>query len=181
VDFTHARGILRVPCRTTPGKSTFQPDASGSRVANVVSMGDQALGTTNLMLAIIAAVSVLEAVVLMGVVVAAWRAYTRSMELVARAHQQMSPLVDRVNGLADRIEGVAADVKDITARVATNTARAEAAVNAGVALVSYGIGGASASVGRNALRLYSVVRGVRAAFRSLAARDTDSVRASRGG
>jgi len=134
---------------------------------------DSSLGTTNLLLGIMAAVSVLQAVVLIGVAVAAWRVYVRSLESLAAARRQIEPVVARVSELAERVDGIADDVKNVTARVASATARAESAVETAAAVVGYGLGGATSAMTRKTLRLYGIARGLRAAYRSFARRETE--------
>lgn len=104
-------------------------------------MFGSSLGTTNLLLGVLAAVSVLEAVVLAGVAIAAWKVYGRSVSALAEAQRQIAPLAARVNDLADKIDGIAADVKDVTA------------------------------VARKAAHLYGIARGVRAAYRAFVRHD----------
>jgi hypothetical protein len=78
----------------------------------------QDLGTTNLMLGIMAAVSVLEAIVAIGVGVAAFMAYRRIMTLVEGLEQrQVAPAMARVNAILDDVKGVTSTVKDETDRV----------------------------------------------------------------
>lgn len=136
-------------------------------------MFDSSLGTTNLLLGVMAAVSVLQAVVLTGVAVAAWKVYVRSLEGLAAARRQIEPVVARVSELAERVEGIAADVENVTSRVASATARAESAVDTAAAVVGYGLGGATAAAARKTLRLYGIARGLHAAYRSFTRRDTE--------
>ena len=98
-------------------------------------------GTTNLLLGVLAAVSVLEALVLAGVAVAAWRFYGRSVVALSEAQEQAAPLMARMNALADKMDAIADDVKDVTA------------------------------VARKTAHLYGVVRGVRAAYQTFVGRD----------
>src|SRR4051812_44547129 len=76
------------------------------------------LGTTNLLLGIMAAVSVLEALVVIGLGVAGFMAYRRVMTLVEGLEQrQVAPAMARVNGILDDVKGVTAKVKEETERV----------------------------------------------------------------
>ena len=129
-------------------------------------MFDSSLGTTNLLLGIIAAVSVLQIVLLAGVAVAAWKVYVRSVDALAGARQQIEPVVARVAELAERVDGITDDVKNVTSRVASATVLAESAVATAAAVVGYGLGGATAAAARKTLRLYGVARGLRAAYRA---------------
>ena len=87
------------------------------------------LDTTNLLLGIMAAVSVLEALVLIGVGVMAYRLYGQAMRTVRDIEaRQITPLVARVDALMTRVDAILADVKDVTARVSDRTERVDAAI-----------------------------------------------------
>jgi len=87
------------------------------------------LDTTNLLLGIMAAVSVLEALVLIGVGFMAYRLYTHAMQTIREIEsRQVAPLVVRVNALMDRVDGILGDVKEVTTRVSDRTERVDAAI-----------------------------------------------------
>ena len=76
------------------------------------------LSTTNLILGIMAAVSVLEALVLIGLGVAGFMAYRRITQLVGRIEtRQVAPAMSRVNAILDDVKTVTATVKEETERV----------------------------------------------------------------
>ena len=76
------------------------------------------LGTTNLLLGIMAAVSVLEALVVIGMGLAGFMAYRRIMELVGGLEtRHVAPAMARVNAILDDVKDVAAKVKEETERV----------------------------------------------------------------
>jgi len=76
------------------------------------------LGTTNLFLGILAAVSVLEALVVIGIGVAAFMVYRRVMDLVSGLEsRQIAPVMARVNAILDDVKQVSAKVKDEAERV----------------------------------------------------------------
>jgi hypothetical protein len=76
------------------------------------------LGTTNLLLGIMAAVSVLEALLLIGVGVAAMMIYRRVMVLLTGLEsRQIAPAMTRVNAILDDAKAVSARVKEETERV----------------------------------------------------------------
>jgi len=80
------------------------------------------LDTTNLLLGIMAAVSVLEALVVLGVGVMAYRLYSQTMTTVRELEaRQIAPLVARVNALMTRVDTILGDVKEVTARVSDRT------------------------------------------------------------
>ena len=76
------------------------------------------LSTTNLLLGIMAVVSALEALVVIGAGIAGWMAYKRVMALVDGIEQrQIVPLMVRVNAILDDVKGVTVKVKEETERV----------------------------------------------------------------
>jgi hypothetical protein len=81
------------------------------------------LATTNLLLGIMAAVSVIEALLLVGVGIAAFVLYRRVTDLVAGFEQRVAPSMLRVNAILD-------DVKDVTAKVKEETDRVDHAIRA---------------------------------------------------
>jgi hypothetical protein len=88
------------------------------------------LATTNWLLGIMAAVSVLEALVLVGVGVAGFLAYRKVAALLDRGlvladgleARQVAPAMMRVNAILD-------DVKDVTAKVKEETDRVDHAIH----------------------------------------------------
>jgi hypothetical protein len=77
-----------------------------------------ALGTTNLLLGIMAVASVLEALVIIGMGVAGFMAYRQVKVLVDGIEtRQVAPAMARVNAILDDIKTVTAKVKDETERV----------------------------------------------------------------
>lgn len=89
------------------------------------------LSTTNLLLGIMAGVSVLEALVIIGAGVAGFMAYKKVTTLVDQAvtlvhgleARQVAPAMLRVNAILD-------DVKDVTATVKQETDRVDHAIHA---------------------------------------------------
>jgi pyrimidine operon attenuation protein/uracil phosphoribosyltransferase len=76
------------------------------------------LGTTNLMLGIMAAVSVLEAILLIGAGIAGFMLYRRLSDLMsALESRHVAPAMLRVNAILDDLKGVTATVKEETHRV----------------------------------------------------------------
>ena len=88
------------------------------------------LSTTNLLLGIMAGVSVLEALVIIGVGVAGFMAYKKVTALVDQTMtlvngleaRQVAPTMLRVNAILD-------DVKDVTAKVKQETERVDHAIH----------------------------------------------------
>jgi hypothetical protein len=78
------------------------------------------LGTTNLLLGIMAAVSVLEALLLIGVGLAGFLVYRRVMALINELEaRQIAPAMARVNAILDDVKQVSTKVKDEAERVDT--------------------------------------------------------------
>ena len=76
------------------------------------------LATTNLLLGIMAAVSVLEALLLVGIGVAGVIVYRRVMDLINGLEtRQIAPAMARVNAILEDVKGVTTKVKEETERV----------------------------------------------------------------
>jgi hypothetical protein len=92
-------------------------------------MIEGSLNTTNILLGIMAGVSVLQALVLVGACVLALRFYRQTLKTINDIEErQIAPLTAAVTGLVGAVDGILADVKDVTARVARQTERVENAV-----------------------------------------------------
>ncbi len=80
----------------------------------------EALHTTNVLLGIMAAVSVLEALLVIAVAVGGYLMYARVMELINGIEQrQVAPAMARVNAILGDVKVVTARVKDEAERVDT--------------------------------------------------------------
>src|SRR5438128_153841 len=76
------------------------------------------LATTNVLLGIMAAVSLLEALVIVGVGVAAWKVYRQVSDLMAGLERRhVDPAMARVNAILDDVKAVSEKVKAETERV----------------------------------------------------------------
>ena len=76
------------------------------------------LGTTNLLLGIMAAVSLIEALVILGLGIGGFMVYRRVMTLVEGLEtRQVAPAMARVNAILDDVKGVTLKVKEETDRV----------------------------------------------------------------
>jgi hypothetical protein len=70
------------------------------------------LETTNLLLGIMAGVSVLEALLILGLGFAAWKLYARVTELTESIESRyVQPTMTKVNTLIDEVQGIAASVR----------------------------------------------------------------------
>jgi len=116
------------------------------------------LGTTNLLLGIMAAVSVLEALLLIGVGIAGFMIYRRVMDLVSHLEErQVAPAMARVNAILDDVKGVSATVKAETERVDT-------AIHTTMDRIDDTADRVKSNVRAKTSRLVGVVRGVRVAI-----------------
>jgi len=123
------------------------------------------LGTTNLMLGIIAAVSVLEALLVIGLGVGAFMAYRRAATVFARAsallaeveQRHVAPVMLRVNTILD-------DVKDVTATVKDETNRVDSAIRTTMARVDDTADRVRSNVRAKTSLVVGFVRGVRVAL-----------------
>ena len=88
------------------------------------------LNTTNILLGIMAAVSVLQALVLICVGVMAFRLYRQALQTVRDIEQrQVAPLVAHVTALVAKVDGIVGDVKDVTGRVTRQAERVDSAIH----------------------------------------------------
>jgi methyl-accepting chemotaxis protein len=122
------------------------------------------LDTTNLLLGIMAAASVLEALLLIGAGVMAYRLYTQAMQTVRELEaRQIVPLVARVDALMTRVDAILLDVKDVTARVSNRTERVDAAIRTTMDRVDETAGRVRSSVSSRVNRVLTLVHTARAA------------------
>jgi hypothetical protein len=119
------------------------------------------LTTTNLLLGIMAAVSVLEALLVIGVGIAVFMVYHRVMDLVAGLEtRQVAPAMARVNAILD-------DVKGVTAKVREETERVDQAIRSTMDRVDDTADRVRTNVRAKTSRLVGVIRGARVAIESL--------------
>ena len=125
------------------------------------------LGTTNLLLGIMAAVSVLEALVIIGIGVAGFLVYRKVTALVDRTMaiaegieaRQVAPAMVRVNAILD-------DVRDVTARVKEETERVDHAINSTIDRIDDTAGRVRTNVRAKTSALVAFLRGARMAVES---------------
>jgi hypothetical protein len=119
------------------------------------------LGTTNLLLGIMAAVSVLEALVILGMGVAGFIAYRRVMELVSGLEsRQVAPAMARVNAILD-------DVKAVSTRVKEETERVDQAIHSTMDRIDDTADRVRSNVRAKTSRLVGFVRGLRVAIEGM--------------
>jgi hypothetical protein len=119
------------------------------------------LGTTNLLLGIMAAVSVLEALAIIGLTVAGFIVYRRVMDLVNGLEtRQIAPAMARVNAILD-------DVKGVTATVKEETERADQAIHRTIDRIDDTADRVRSNVRAKTSRVVGFVRGLRVAMESM--------------
>jgi hypothetical protein len=119
------------------------------------------LGTTNLLLGIMAAVSVIEALAILGMGIAGFMAYRRVMELVDGLEtRQVAPAMARVNAILD-------DVKGVTAKVKEETDRVDQAIHATIDRVDETADRVRSTVRAKTSRVVGFILGLRAAIEAM--------------
>jgi hypothetical protein len=119
------------------------------------------LGTTNLLLAIMAAVSVIEALAIIGLGVAGFVAYRRAMDLInGLESRQVAPLAARVNAVLE-------DLKAVSARVRDETERVDEAIHRTMHRVDDTAYRVRSNVRAKTSRVVGVMRGVRVALETM--------------
>jgi len=120
------------------------------------------LGTTNLLLGIMAAVSVLEALVIIGAGIAGFMVYKKVSALVDRGMvlaegieaRQVAPAMMRVNAILD-------DVKDVTTKVKEETERVDQAIHSTIDRIDDTADRVRTNVRAKTSALVAFVRGAR--------------------
>jgi hypothetical protein len=126
------------------------------------------LNTTNILLGIMAAVSVLQALVFIGVGVMAFRLYRQTLQTIREIEQrQIAPLAAQVTALMARVDGILGDVKDVTGRVTRQTERVDSAIHHTIHRVDETAGRVRDSVGWRINQLMGLVHGATCAVQGL--------------
>jgi hypothetical protein len=124
------------------------------------------LGTTNMWLAIMAIVSVFEALLLIGIGVGAFLAYRRVMQLVGDLEtRQIAPL-------REKVEGILGDVKAVTASVSHQTERVHHAISGTMERVDDTADRVKGTVRDKVHQAVGMARGIRAIVMSVLGHDT---------
>src|SRR5437764_11527641 len=122
---------------------------------------DANLATTNLLLGIMAAVSVFEALVVIGIGIGGYLMYRRVMEVVnVLESKHVAPAMVRVNAILD-------DVKDVTAKVKEETERVDQAIRTTIDRVDDTADRVRWNVRAKTSRVVGFVRGLRVAIESV--------------
>jgi hypothetical protein len=116
------------------------------------------IGTTNLLLAIMAVASVFEALVMIGMGLAGLMAYRRVIVLVeGMATRQVAPTMARVNAILD-------DMKTVTATVREETERVDHAIHTTMGRIDDTAGRIRSSVRAKTSTVVGLARGLRVAI-----------------
>jgi len=119
------------------------------------------LGTTNLLLGIMAAAALLQALLLIGAGIAGWTLYQRVTTLLADVEQRhIAPTMSTVNAILDDVRGVTTTVKEETERV-------DNALRSTIHRVDDTAGRVRSNVRAKTSRVVGFVRGVRVAIETM--------------
>ena len=122
---------------------------------------DGNLGTTNVILLVMAIVSVLEALLLIGLGIGGFLLYRRVMQVVNNLEaRQIAPL-------REKVEAILTDVKSVTARVNTQAERVNHAISGTIDRVDDTAERMKSTVRDKVNQPVGVVRGIRAVLMSL--------------
>jgi hypothetical protein len=133
------------------------------------------LDTTNVLLGIMAGVSVLEALVLIGIGIGAIMIYRRVMQMVEDLEtRQIAPI-------REKVETILGDVQTVTARVSQQTERVDHAISGTIHRVDETADRVKGSVRDKVNQAVGMVRGVRAVIASLMNGDAGHETASAAG
>lgn len=124
------------------------------------------LGTTNVWLAIMAIVSLLEALVLIGIGVAAFLIYRRVLALTNELEaRQIAPV-------REKVEGILVDVKAVTSRVNQQSERVNHAISGTIDRVDETADRVKDSVRDRVNQAVGIVHGLRAVIMSVLGHET---------
>jgi hypothetical protein len=124
------------------------------------------LETTNFWLGIMAAVSVLEALLLIGLGIGGFMIYRRVMQLVTELEtRQVAPVREKVDAILE-------DVKSVTARFSQQTERVDHAISGTMERVDETAERVKDTVREKVSHAVGVVRGVRAVIMALLGSDS---------
>ena len=119
------------------------------------------LATTNLLLGIMAAVSVLEALAIIGIAIVGFIAYRKAMVLIEGLEvRQVAPAMARVNGILD-------DVKAVSTRVKQETERVDQAIHTTMGRIDDTADRVRTNVRVKTSRIVGFIRGLRVALEGM--------------
>jgi hypothetical protein len=119
------------------------------------------LATTNLLLGIMAAVSVLEGLLIIAIGVAGFRAYRKVTEVVTGIEaRQVAPAMARVNAILE-------DVKAVSGRVKEDTERVDQAIHSTMDRIDTTADRVRSNVRTQTSRFVGFIRGLRVAIEGM--------------
>ena len=121
-------------------------------------MADGSLLTTNFLLGLLVALSLLEAVALAVALWIAVRLHARAMDAVRQVEQQLVPLLRHADEVTTVVGSVATDIKEMSARAVKGAEKAGMAFQTASDVVGL------ASGSRPVSRVLSLLRGARVAY-----------------
>jgi hypothetical protein len=122
---------------------------------------DADLGTTNVLLLVMAIVSVLEALLILGLAIGGYRAYSRMMRLLETVEERhIGPLTLRANAILDDLKRVSTTVRD-------ETDRANHAIHSTINRVDDTVDRVKGRVRAKTSRFVGFVRGLRVALETM--------------
>jgi hypothetical protein len=119
------------------------------------------LHTTNVLLGIMAAVSVLEALAVIGMGVGGFLAYRRVMQLVTDLEAR------QVTPIREKVDAILVDVKAVTARVSQQSERVDHAISGTMERVDETAERVRSSVRDKVAQAIGIIRGIRAILISI--------------
>ena len=126
------------------------------------------LNTTNMLLGILAAASVLQVLMLIGAAYMGYRLYRQAMQTVSDIEQrQIAPLTARVDSIMAIVHAILGDVKDISARVTSRTERVDSAIDHTIQRVDDTAERVRTSIGTSISRIAGLAHGAKCALEGL--------------
>ncbi len=135
------------------------------------------LSTTNVLLGIMAAVSLVQGLVLIGIAVAGWRLYRGLARTIADLEERrVAPLIARVDALMGRVDAILVDVHQVTERIGRRTERVDSAIQQTIDRVDETAGRVRTSVVGQVARVIDLMGGARSIVEGLFGNGTRSGR-----
>lgn len=123
------------------------------------------LDTTNTMLAIIAAVSLLQGLLIIGMGIAGWKLYRLATTTLREIDERrVRPIAAKVDGLVDRAHQITERVHHITERVQKRAEKVDAVIDETVGRVGETATGVRMGVADTVHRVSGAMTGLRAAL-----------------
>jgi hypothetical protein len=126
------------------------------------------LETTNVILGIMAAVSVLQGIALVAMCVAGYKGYRRLMAFGDSVEaEHVAPTVARMHALMDQVEPIIEDLRQVSLRVRGETERVDRAIHTTIQGVDRAVGLVRTNVRTRARWIVGLARGARVALETI--------------